>query len=258
MNTEKMPVVFVGHGSPMNAIEDNVFSRKWKELGFKLPKPKVILAISAHWYTKGSRFQSDENPPLIYDFYGFPKALYDVKYPVKGDPALAERLKTLLGEKAQIDGSWGIDHGTWSVVRAMYPEADVPVVQLSIDRALSLADYLEIGKMLRPLREEGVLILGSGNVVHSFEYVNFNMENGYPWAVAFDDYIRDSILAESYDQVVHYKKEGLEYQKAFQTLEHYAPLLYVLGAAETGETVEVFNRACVMGSMSMTSYLIGI
>lgn len=257
MNPVRMPVVFAGHGSPMNAIEDNVYSQAWKVLGQTLPRPKAILAISAHWYTRGSRFQSDENPPLIYDFYGFPKALYEVKYPVKGDSALTQRLGDLLGDKAQVDDSWGIDHGTWSVLRAMYPEGDVPIVQLSIDRNLTMADYFAIGETLKPLKEEGILIFGSGNIVHSFEYVNFSMAGGYPWAEAFDSYIHDRILAADYESVVHYDKEGPDYRKAFQTLEHYAPLIFVLGAADPEGPVQVFNRSVAMGSMSMTGYVIG-
>ncbi len=257
MTNSRMPVVFAGHGSPMNAIESNKFSEAWSALGKKLPKPKAILAISAHWYTKGTHFQSDENPQLIYDFYGFPKELYEVKYPVKGDLTLTSRLEQLLKGKATVDNSWGIDHGTWSVLRAMYPDADVPIVQLSIDQSLSMEACFELGALLKPLKEEGILIVGSGNVVHSFKYIDFKMSTGHDWADAFDTYIYNSIIESQYEQVIHYEKEGLNYHKAFQTLEHFAPLIYILGAAEAGEKVEVFNRSCEMGSMSMTSYVIG-
>lgn len=251
----KMPVVFAGHGSPMNAIMDSDYQRTWKRLGKELPKPKAILAISAHWYTAKTRYQGEENPPLIYDFYGFPKELYEVKYPVKGDLALSERVKELLLDQAILDQKWGIDHGTWSVLRSMYPEADVPIVQLSIDKHLPLEAYVAIGEKLAPLREEGIMIFGSGNIVHSFQYVNFNMSGGYPWAVAFDDYIHDAILSGNIDNVIHYERMGPEAKKAFQTLDHYAPLLYVLGASKGLKSIEVFNRSVDMGSMSMTGYV---
>lgn len=256
-NTKKMPVLFAGHGSPMNIIEDNAFRRTWQVLGQTLPKPKAILAISAHWYTGGTFTQQEAIPKQIYDFYGFPKSLYEVQYPVSGDSALSQQVLDLLGDQVRINDKWGIDHGTWSVLSAMYPEADIPVVQLSIDQHLSLEACFKLGQKLQPLREQGILIFGSGNVVHSFQYVNFNMENGYPWADAFDQAVSNWIQAGEFHRVWAYEKEGLEHRKAFQTLEHYAPLLYVLGAANPGEPVKVFNQACVMGSMSMTGYVLG-
>lgn len=254
----RMPVVFAGHGSPMNAIEDTNYKREWERLGRELPRPKAILAISAHWYTQKTRVQADENPRLIYDFYGFPKALYEVQYPVKGDPALAERVVALLEGKVKVDSSWGIDHGTWSVLRNMYPDADLPVIQLSIDQNMSLEDYSNIGRMLRPLRDEGVLIFASGNIVHSFQYVNFNMQGGYPWATAFDDYIYDAVMNHNLSAVIQYQQMGPEAVKAFQTLDHYAPLLYAMGASYEEDQIHCFNRSVDMGSMSMTGYVWGV
>lgn len=258
MTTPKLhPVLFAGHGSPVNAIEDNVFRRQWQTLGKELPRPKAILAISAHWYTRGTYTQSAAKPKQIYDFYGFPKPLYEIQYPVQGDEDLTHQVLSLLGDSVQINDKWGIDHGTWSVLSAMYPHADIPVVQLSIDQNISLEDCYKLGQKLKPLREQGVLIFGSGNVVHSFQYVKFDMETGYDWAVAFDEAVSQWVKNGEHERVWAYEKEGLEHRKAFQTLEHYAPLLYVLGAAESNEPVMVFNQACIMGSMSMTSFVIG-
>lgn len=252
---KKMPIVFAGHGSPMNAIEDTPYRKEWERLGKELPRPKAILAISAHWYTQKTRVQADEEQRLIYDFYGFPKELYQVEYPAKGSPELASRVNELLEGKAKVDASWGLDHGTWSVLRNMYPDADLPIIQLSIDQNLSMREYAEIGKQLAPLRDEGILIFASGNIVHSFQYVNFKMENGYPWAVAFDDYIYEAIMNRQLEAVIHYERMGPEALKAFQTLEHYAPLLFAMGASSETDQIQVFNRSVALGSMSMTGYV---
>ncbi len=253
----KMPVLFVGHGSPMNAIEDNEFTRMWEVIGREIPKPKAILAVSAHWYTDGSRTSDDENPKLVYDMYGFPKALYEVEYPVKGSPELAESIRELVNHPVEIDNKWGIDHGTWSVLCKMYPEADIPVLQLSIDYNLPPEAHYKIGEKLKSLRAEGVLIFASGNIVHNLSLVNWNMEAEYPWAHEFDDYIKTKIEQGDFLAAVDYKSAGSCSEKAFYTPDHYYPLLYALGAAETGESVQVFNDKCVMGALSMTSYRIG-
>ena len=251
----KMPVMFIGHGSPMNAIEENEFTETWTALGSKIPKPKAILSVSAHWYTDGSRICDAQYPTQIYDMYGFPRELYELKYPVKGSPELAHSTKALLAEEVKIDNSWGIDHGTWSVLCRMYPEAEIPVYQLSINRNANATVHYRMGQELSALRDQGVLILGSGNVVHNLSRINWELEGGYPWAEEFDTYIKNSILNQQYDRAVQYKSAGAASDYAFPTPEHYYPLLYVLGAADEKDKVHVYNDACILGSLSMTSYL---
>ncbi|MDF2484812.1 MAG: ligB2 [Herbinix sp.] len=251
----KMPVLFVGHGSPMNAVEDNEFTRNWANLGTELPRPKAILSVSAHWYTAGTRICDALHPTQIYDMYGFPKELYELKYPVKGSPELAHTTKGLLTREVQIDNSWGIDHGSWSVLCRMFPEADIPVYQLSIDKSAAAATHYRIGQELSSLREQGVLILGSGNVVHNLSRVNWELEGGYPWAEEFDAYIKNAILGQHYDDVVQYERAGKSSEIAFYTPEHYYPLLYAIGATDADDKVSVYNDSCVLGSLSMTSYL---
>ena len=250
-----MPVLFIGHGSPMNAIEENVFTQKWREVGAKLPKPRVILCISAHWYTPKTRFSDVQYPEQIYDMYGFPEVLYRFKYPVMGSPEMVEATRALLKNDSVIDNSWGIDHGTWSVLSKLYPKADVPVYQLSIDSNLSVEAHYKLGQKLKPLRELGVLIIGSGNVVHNLNHVNFNMEGGYPYAETFDAYIKTNLLKRNVEQVIHFENAGDASKHAFYTLEHYLPLIYALGASNDADELEVFNDQCMAGALSMTSYL---
>ena len=251
---ELMPVLFVGHGSPMNAIEDNEFSREWKRLGQVLPKPKAILMVSAHWYTEGSKVNDSEEPKMIYDMYGFPDELYQVKHPVKGHPLLAKETIKLVSKQITIDNSWGYDHGAWSVLVHMYPNAEIPVFQLSIDHNLTMEEHFKIGQELSILREKGVLIMGSGNIVHNLSLANFYQKDGYPWAYEFDNYIKDKILSKDFEGVINYQQESSS-KLAFFTKEHYIPLLYVLGASHKEDNVEVFNNKCLMGSISMTGYL---
>jgi 4,5-DOPA dioxygenase extradiol len=251
----KMPVLFVGHGSPMNAIEDNEFSQNWKALGKRLTIPKAILAVSAHWYTNGTRTSDVEHPIQIYDMYGFPPNLYELKYPGIGSPSLAENILQQLGDKVIIDNRWGIDHGTWSVLTHMFPEATIPIVQLSIDYQASTQGHFALGERLKPLRDQGVLIIGSGNVVHNLSLLDWDREGGYPWAEEFDEYIKTNIRSKSYDKVIDYQQAGKSAEKAFYTPDHYDPLLYVIGASEPTDRVEVFNERCMMGAMSMTGYL---
>ena len=251
----KMPMLFVGHGSPMNAIEDNVFTQTWTRLGCELPRPEAILSISAHWYTEGTRINDDPQPQTIYDMYGFPKELYEIVYGAPGAPQLAHRTSDLISCEVQVDNTWGLDHSTWSVLHRMYPEADIPVYQLSVDRYAPPAVHLRIGRELRPLRNRGVLILGSGNIVHNLSKVRWDMAGGYPWADAFDSYIKESILDGRYEDVVQYERAGSSAELAFYMPDHFYPLLYVLGAAWEDDHVSVFNEACVMGSVSMTGYL---
>ncbi|MGV8905469.1 MAG: 4,5-DOPA dioxygenase extradiol [Acetobacterium sp.] len=252
---KRMPALFVGHGSPMNAIEDNEYTRGWEKIGRQMPKPEAILSISAHWYTNGSRITDASHPNMVYDMYGFPEALYKVIYKPEGAPELAQFAQTLITKDVQIDNSWGCDHGTWSVLSKMYPEADIPVVQLSIDGSASAETQFKIGEEISALRDSGVLIFGSGNIVHNLSRINWEMEGGYPWAVEFDDYIKNKITERQYYDVVHYETEGAASRSAFYTPEHFYPLLYVLGAAKEDDQVSIFNDSCAMGSMSMTSYL---
>lgn len=252
----KMPVLFVGHGSPMNAIEKNRFSDYWRVLGEQIPHPEAILSISAHWYTPGLRVTDAPSPKMVYDMYGFPKELYQIAYNAPGSPHFAHLTKELAGQNIQVDNSWGLDHGSWSILCHMYPQADIPVFQLSVDKLASSADCYETGRKLGSLREQGVLILGSGNVVHNLYEVNWSMgETGYPWAQEFDAYIKESIINRRHERVINYSGAGNSAALAFPTPDHFAPLLYVLGASTEEDQVRVFNDSCVLGSLSMTSYL---
>jgi 4,5-DOPA dioxygenase extradiol len=253
----KMPVLFVGHGSPMNAIEDNRFAAYWRELGNQISRPQVILSVSAHWCTGGSLVADSAEPKMVYDMYGFPDELYHVKYPVKGSPETARRILALTGPSVKVDNSWGIDHGTWSVLCRMFPKADIPVLQLSVDAHSEAAYHYELGKKLAPLRESGVLILGSGNIVHNLGRVEWGMDGGQPWAEEFDRLIKDKILKGQHKDIIHYERMGASAKLSVPTPDHFNPLLYILGASSAEDKVTVFNESCTMGSMSMTSYLIG-
>lgn len=253
---QRMPVLFVGHGSPMNAIEDNTFTRQWELLGNNLPRPKAILAVSAHWFTAGTRVSDDPSPRTVYDMYGFPEALYRVEYRPAGSPDLAGRMIDLIRRHVTVDNSWGIDHGTWSVLKRIFPKADVPVVQLSVDQGASPADHFRIGQELQTLRNEGILILGSGNVVHNLSMVQWSLDSGYPWAETFDHEIRDRILRGDLDGVLQYQKIA-DAKLAVPYPDHFSPLLYVLGACTPEDHPTVLNDACILGSLSMTSYLLG-
>lgn len=252
---EKMPALFVGHGSPMNAIEDNAYSRTWFKLGKELKRPEVILVISAHWYTNGLRVSNTALPKMVYDMYGFPEALYRVKYAAKGSPETARLVEALSVTGIQIDNSWGIDHGAWSVLCNMYPEADIPVLQLSVDATSDAYTQFIVGKQLASLRDQGVMILGSGNVVHNLARLDWDQESGFPWALEFDQYTKSRVESREYDAVVDYKKAGDCSKDAFSTPEHFYPLLTVLGASDSEDQLTIFNEACTMGSLSMTSYL---
>lgn len=252
---KSMPVIFIGHGSPMNAVEDNEYTGAWKETGLKIGKPDAILSISAHWVTNGTKINDSEKPKTIYDMYGFPKELYRVAYDAPGAPELAHETIKLIGREVKIDNNWGIDHGTWSVLCKMYPDADIPVFQLSIDQHASAEEHYMTGKTLSPLREKGVLIFGSGNVVHNLSKVDFKMQGGYSWAEIFDEYIKNKIISRQYEDVIDYKSAGESSAQAFYTTEHFYPLLYVLGASGYNDKLTVFNDSFTLGSLSMTSYL---
>jgi 4,5-DOPA dioxygenase extradiol len=251
-----MPVVFLGHGSPMNAIEDNDFHRGWAALSTRLPRPNAVLCVSAHWETQGVGVTAMAEPKTIHDFYGFPQALFDVRYPAPGDPALARRVAGLLSaHKPVLDSAWGLDHGSWGVLIAMYPRADIPVVQLSLDMTKAGQYHFDVGRALRPLRDEGVLILGSGNIVHNLRLFDWRKPQQLDWAVRFDSTVKERIASGQNEDLIAFERLGEDAALSINSREHYLPLLYVLGARETSETVSFFNET-VMSSISMTSVVI--
>jgi 4,5-DOPA dioxygenase extradiol len=250
-----MPVLFVGHGSPMNAIEKNIFTKGMEDITGSIPKPTAILSISAHWVTNDYRVLTVEKPKTIHDFYGFPQEMYDIEYFAPGSPGFAKKTIELLGGKAIGDTTWGLDHGTWCPLHVMYPLCDIPTFQLSVNQNASPKELFEIGHKLQSLREEGVLIMGSGNIVHNLRLVDFNKNGGFPWAEAFDQHIKNSILQKDYDSIFQYRSLGDIATKSVPTTEHFNPLLYILGATLSTDKVTVFNESCQAGSLSMTSYL---
>lgn len=242
----------------MNAIEDSEFRRGWAQLGRALPRPEAILCVSAHWETRGVFLTGAATPPTIHDFYGFPRELFAVRYPAPGQPALARRVASMLGSvEAAVDPARGLDHGCWSVLVAMYPEADVPVVQLSLDSTKPGPFHYALAKGLRPVRDAGVLILGSGNIVHNLGLADFGHDAGYDWAVRFDAAVRARINAGDHAALAAWDELGSDARLSIPTPEHYLPLLYVLGAQQPGDAVSLFNAATVLGSISMTSVVIG-
>jgi 4,5-DOPA dioxygenase extradiol len=253
-----MPMLFIGHGSPMNGIEDNEFSIRWKEMGEEIPLPKAVLVISAHWLTRGTHITAMENPRTIHDFGGFPKALYDVQYPAPGSPQLAQETKDLITKTdAGLDHDWGLDHGTWTVVRHMYPHANIPVLQLSIDYNKPAHYHYELAKELESLRKKGVLIIGSGNMVHNLRMVDWTKidqpEFGFDWAIEMNDTFKKRIAQNDHDNLIHYDRLGTAGRYAIPTPDHYYPLLYILGLKSGDEKVSFFNDKVVMGSITMTS-----
>lgn len=252
----RMPVIFVGHGSPMNAIEDNEYSRSWKEIVKRIPKPEVIISVSAHWYTKGTKIMNEEAPKTIYDMYGFPKELYEIVYNVPGSPAVAGLAKELISKETQYDNSWGIDHGSWSVLVHMYPERIIPVFQISVDGYAPPEEHYKIGRELRSLRERGALIFTSGNIVHNLRLVDWHMgSKGFDWAYEFDRFIYDNILVKKHDNILKFDELSASAKQAVPTPDHFYPLLYALGASYEDDKVTVFNKSCELGSLTMTSYL---
>lgn len=262
ISTARMPVLFIGHGSPMNAIEENEFSLGWREAGRRLPKPAAILCISAHWETRGTMVTAMEHPRTIHDFGGFPKRLYDVQYPAPGDPVLARQTRDIVRSKViELDEKWGLDHGAWSVIRRLYPDADVPVVQLSLDHYMKPQDHYDMAKELATLRRKGVLIIGSGNMVHNLGLVSWeNIETpgfAFEWAVEASEKMKRMITGGDYQSLINYSSQGKAFSLAVPTAEHFLPLLYVLALRESDDGVELFNDRHVAGSLSMTSVRIG-
>lgn len=257
-----MPVLFIGHGSPMNGIEDNEFSRRWKQMAAEIPVPKAVLVISAHWFSDGTQITAMDFPKTIHDFGGFPKALYEVQYPAPGSPALALETASLIhSARVELNHDWGLDHGTWTVVRHMYPEADIPVLQLSIDYKKGPQFHFDLAKELFDLRKKGVLIIGSGNMVHNLRLVAWDRMNepgyGYDWALQMNDRFKELIRTEDFHPLIHYESLGREGQLAIPTPEHYLPLLYTLGLKGARDEVSFFNDRAMAGSLTMTSVKIG-
>ena len=250
----RMPALFLGHGSPMNAIEDNEFHRGWRALGQRLPRPRAVLCVSAHWETRGVYAGAADSPETIHDFYGFPQALFDVQYRAPGDPGLARRAAELAG--AQQDPDRGLDHGAWGVLIAMYPDASVPVVQLSLDTTQPGAFHYALAKKLAPLRDAGILVVGSGNIVHNLGVWRPGDGRPYDWALRFDAEVRRRIDAGDHQALADYPSLGADARLSVPTPEHYLPLLYVLALQDKGEIPAYFNYQ-VMTSISMTSVLIG-
>ena len=255
----KMPVLFVGHGSPMNAIENNEFTRSWEALGQSLPRPACIVSVSAHWYTQGTRVMDAKSPRTIYDMYGFPDALYRVVYAAAGAPDTARRAAAMLTPPAETDNSWGIDHGTWSVLTHVFPRADIPVVQLAIDERQPPAFHYELGKRLAPLRAEGVLVISSGNLVHNLHAYAWGQHGvrAYDWAVRFEERVRELLLAGNHGPLVAYEELGRDAQLSVPTPDHYLPLLYVLGLRRQEDPVSFPVHGVDGGSVSMLAVRFG-
>lgn len=252
-----MPAVFLGHGSPLNAIEDSPARRAWRDLGERIPRPKAILCVSAHWETEGVAVTAAEKPETIHDFRGFPRELHETAYPAKGDPLLARRVAGLLApEGVTLDEERGLDHGAWSVLAGLYPKADVPVIQLSLDRTRSGAEHLALARGLRPLRSEGVLVVASGNIVHNLGWYDPRRREPYDWAARFDAKVKALILAGDLAALADPDGLGPDAELAIPTPEHYLPLLYALALQRKGEGLSFFNEI-VENAMAMTSVLVG-
>ena len=256
--TERMPVLFVGHGSPMNAIEENEFVAGWREIGKTLPRPEAILCVSAHWQTRGTMVTAMEHPRTIHDFGGFPRKLYDITYPAPGNPELARMTREAVSDRIlELDMKWGLDHGAWSVIRRLYPEADVPVVQLSLDYSQGSRSHYELAQELSSLRRKGVLIIGSGNMVHNLGMVSWdNLDTpgfAFDWALEASETMKRLIMNRDHQKLIDYGSLGRAFELAVPTPEHFLPLLYVLALREENDSIMLFNDRPVAGSLTMTS-----
>ncbi|KFB00949.1 dioxygenase [Mangrovimonas yunxiaonensis] len=260
-STGKMPVLFLGHGSPMNAIEENEFVSTFKKLGQELVRPNAILCISAHWETKGTFVTAMQHPRTIHDFGGFPQALFDVQYPAPGSPELAQQTKSMITKtEVGLDDKWGLDHGAWSVIKHLYPNADIPVIQMSIDYSKPAKYHYELAQELNSLRHKGVLIIGSGNMVHNLRRVAWNKLNeefAFDWATEANEKMKSHILSGDFQPLIDFKSQGKAFDLAIPTPEHYLPLLYTLALKDEHEETTLFNDKPVGGSLTMTSVKIG-
>lgn len=261
-SSKRMPVLFLGHGSPMNGIEDNEFVRAFKKQGQQLEKPNAIIVVSAHWETNGTFVTAMQNPRTIHDFGGFPKELYEVQYPAPGHPKLAKEISEFINPAGTVhlDDKWGLDHGAWTVVKHLFPKADVPVIQLSLDYKMTPQQHYELAQQLKKLREKGVLIVGSGNMVHNLRKVDFRKINenyGYDWAIEADSKMKKWILEGNHQNLIDFKKQGEAFNLAIPTPEHYLPLLYTLGLKHEKDNTTIFNDNPLGGSLTMTSVKLG-
>ena len=257
---DTLPAIFFGHGNPMNALLTNAYTDAWRRIGDETPKPRAILSISAHWFVPGAGVTVSTAPRTIHDFGGFPRELYRVQYPAPGDPELARRVQNLLAPlPVVLDESWGLDHGTWSVLRHVYPAADVPIVQLSIDETRPPAFHYDIGRRLAPLRAEGVLIVGSGNLVHNLHAYAWGqrMAEPYEWAIRFETEARGLLLAADHRPLVDYESLGREARLSIPTPDHYLPLLYVIGVRQQSDAVTFPVEGVDGGSISMLAVRVG-
>jgi 4,5-DOPA dioxygenase extradiol len=257
-DTENMPVLFIGHGSPMNAIEENEFVAGWRKLGKELTKPQAVLCISAHWETRGTWVTAMEKPVTIHDFGGFPQELYKVQYPAPGSPELACLTKDIVkNTEVSFDDKWGLDHGCWSIVRNLYPEAEVPVIQLSLDYYQSPQYHFDLAKELSPLRKKGILIIGSGNMVHNLRLVDWEKidvaDYGFEWAIEASEKMKKYIVNGDFTQLINFRSQGSAFDLAIPTPEHFLPLLYSLALKGEDEIISIFNDKAVAGSLTMTS-----
>lgn len=260
-NTDQMPVLFIGHGSPMNAIEENDFVSTWRDLGKTLPRPNAILVISAHWETSGTQVTAMERPRTIHDFGGFPKALFEVQYPAPGSPELAQEVKSIVKTTdILLDEKWGLDHGAWSIVNRLYPNADIPVIQMSLDYYQTPSYHYNLAKELASLRKKGVLIIGSGNMVHNLRMVAWDKLNaeayGYDWALEANEKMKQFILTGDHPSMINFRTQGRAFDLAIPSPEHFIPSLYALGLKEDNENIDFFNDKAVAGSLTMTSFKI--
>lgn len=255
---ERMPVLFIGHGSPMNGIENNEFSLQWEKMGKELPLPKAVLVVSAHWLTNGTYVTAMDQPKTIHDFGGFPRELYEVQYPAPGNAVLATQTKELIqSTDVGLNHDWGLDHGAWTIVRRMYPDAKIPVLQLSIDYSKPAAWHYNLAKELATLRRKGVLIIGSGNMVHNLGMAAWDKMDtpnyGYDWAIEMHELFKKKISDDDHTSLINYEKLGRSALLAIPTPDHYYPLMYTLGLQEKNEKPEFFNDKLVAGSLNMTS-----
>jgi len=257
-NTDKMPVLFLGHGSPMNAIEETEFSKGWRTVGQSIPRPKAIICVSAHWETKGTFVTAMEKPKTIHDFGGFPQELFDVQYPAPGSPSTAAETKSMISStQVGLDQQWGLDHGCWSIVKHLYPKADIPVIQLSLDYTKGPEYHYALAKELSALRRKGILIVGSGNMVHNLGILDWqHQDTGFDWAIEANTLMKNLITKGDFNSLVNYKALGKSVQLSVPTPEHYLPLLYTLGLKDDKDTISLFNDKTIMGSISMTSLMI--